>query len=140
MSFIVIDKSWLQSLNGIKALKEIALKHRIIVTDILMYEISTTSDNSKKLSCFNKLLKVHNALEFLPNTGAIIRDEMNLAFSQHELEHKLYPSCKYPSFYVGLSKLADKNATSGNIYNDLYYDHFENKDVEFLKKISSSIS
>ncbi|BBO18235.1 hypothetical protein BPIT_25270 [Candidatus Brocadia pituitae] len=53
MSFIVVDKSWLQSLNDINALKDIAFKHRIVVTDILMYEISTTSDKSKKISCFN---------------------------------------------------------------------------------------
>ncbi|MBM4056320.1 MAG: hypothetical protein FJ264_16945 [Planctomycetes bacterium] len=140
MSFIVVDKSWLQSLSDINVLKEIALKHRIVVTDILLYEISTTFDKSKKLSCFNKLLKLHNALEFLPNTGYIIRKEMRLPVVQHELEHKLYPRDLYPSFYEGLSKLADKNAKSGNIYNALYYNHFENKDVAFLKKIGSCIS
>lgn len=140
MSFIVVDKSWLQSLSGINALEEIALKHRIVVTDILMYEISTTSDMPKKLSCFNKLLKVRNSLEFLPHTGDIIRKEINLAFSQHELEHKLYPSNLYPSFYVGLAKLADMNAKAGNISNNLYYDYFENKNVEFMKNIGSSIS
>ncbi|MFA6054888.1 MAG: hypothetical protein WC769_05885 [Thermodesulfovibrionales bacterium] len=140
MTYIVLDKSWLQASRGVNDLSKIALKHRILITDILMYEISTTSDNANKLSCFNKLLSVHNSLDFLPNTGALIHEEMSPYSFRNTFENKLYPSFLYPSFLVGLSKLADRNVKSGNIFNDLYFNYFENKDVEFLKQIGNCIS
>jgi len=140
MAYIVIDKSWLQSSSGAGALRKIAAKHRIVVTDILMYEISTTDNNSKKLSCFNKLRSIHDSLDFLPNTGALIRDELSSHSPGHTLEDKLYPSFFYPYFLVRLSKFADKTVESGNVYNKLYHDYFENKDVDFLKKLGSCIS
>lgn len=140
MAYIVIDKSWLQSSSGASDLRKIAAKHRIVVTDILMYEISTTDNNSQRLSCFNKLLSFHNSLDFLPNTGALIRDELTLHSSGHTLEDKLYPSFLYPYFLVSLSKFADKTVRAGNVFNELYYEHFENRDVEFLKRLGSCIS
>jgi hypothetical protein len=140
MAYIVIDKSWLQSSSAAHDLRKIAAKNRIVITDILMYEISTADNNSKKLSCFKKLLSSHHSLEFLPNTGALIRHELSSHSSGHTLEDKLYPSFLYPNFLVSLSKYADKTVKAGNVFNKLYYVHFENNDVEFLKKFGSCIS
>ncbi len=140
MGYIVIDKSWLQSQGQSNEIKKIASKHRIIVTDILMYEISTTSIDSRKYSCFKKLLAVHNALDFLPNSGAIIRQEMNPFTLPKSFEERLYPDNLYPTFLVGLSKLADPTIKSGNIFNDFYHDHFENKDIVFIKKMGAYTS
>jgi hypothetical protein len=124
MKYIVIDKSWLEASKGANDLSKIASKHRILITHILMYEISTTPDNSKKLSCFNKLLAMHNSLDFLPNTGSLIREEMSPYSFRNTFENKLYPSFLYPSFLVGLSKLADPDVKSGNILKRLIFQSF----------------
>lgn len=140
MSFVVIDKCWLQGFINTDKLQKLTSSHRVLIPDILMYEISTTEHEGVKFNCFKKLDSIKESIDFLPNSGFLIKSELSSQSSSPSIQEKLYPKTLYPIFLKNLFLLSNPKFKVSNFHNDLYYEQFEKKDVDYLKKIGSTIS
>lgn len=74
MDFVLIDKSWLQSIST-KDLIEFTVNKTIIVPASLAYELITTKQEQKQIENFNKLNYVRSSTRLIEHVGSLLQYE-----------------------------------------------------------------
>lgn len=75
MKEIILDKSYLETATP-SQVETLCGNHRVLMPDILFYELTTTTEESRK-SCFNKFPDTANSVELIPNVGTLLHYELN---------------------------------------------------------------
>lgn len=76
---IVIDKSWLQG-NSKHDIQQLAKTDKLLLCDILLYELTTENDNDVIQRCFQKIIDSVDSCLYIENVGGLLR---------YEIEHYL---------------------------------------------------
>lgn len=76
MALIVIDKSWLQASSKEDMLR-LSANNRLLLSDMLFYELTTTNDNVAMKRCFEKLVDSVNSCDLIENVGGLLKYEIN---------------------------------------------------------------
>jgi len=71
---IVIDKSWLQARSK-EHMLSIFSNNRLLLPDMLFYELTTADDNVVMKRCFEKLVDSVNSCDLIENVGGLLRYE-----------------------------------------------------------------
>lgn len=74
MAHIILDKSYLDAVSP-KQIKCLFKEHTVLMPDVLIYELTTTNEKSRK-RCFNKFHNTTNPVELIPNIGTLLRYEL----------------------------------------------------------------
>jgi hypothetical protein len=72
---MVIDKSWLQGI-GLQKYRKFASEYKVLITDALFYELTTT-EKVQRVNCFHKLLLYQNDYWIIENVGGPLRYEID---------------------------------------------------------------
>lgn len=75
MKEIILDKSYLDTATP-GQVEALCGNHRVLMPDVLFYELSTTNEESKR-NCFNKFPDITNPVELIPNVGTLLRYELS---------------------------------------------------------------
>lgn len=73
MADILIDKSWVQGAN-VSALTNVAARHRLLMPEVLFYELLTTKDKEQS-GCFGRLSVVQSSISLLCGISDLLRYE-----------------------------------------------------------------
>lgn len=84
MAEIILDKSYLDAASPAQ-IKSLCADHKVLMPDVLFYELTTT-DEASKSRCFNKFPAKANPVELIPNVGTLLRYEL----SKHRAGTPLY--------------------------------------------------
>lgn len=142
MNYIVIDKSFLQKVKR-ESLEILSATNRIVVTDILQYEISTSSDLVRSISCYKKLLHVKDSIDFVPNTGFLMKVEIENKMGCASIENCFYPKYMSIPFWQYAEKcIKNPSLTQLNSYefSKMYKQFFEVENVNKIKQIGTIFS
>lgn len=74
MALIVIDKSWLQARSK-EDMLSISSNNRLLLPDMLFYELTTADNNVVMKRCFEKLVDSVNSCNLIENIGGLLRYE-----------------------------------------------------------------
>jgi hypothetical protein len=72
---VVIDKSYLQGAWA-GNLRGLCVKHTVLFTETLLYELLTTSEEAIQRACFDKFPEMDGDIVLIPRTGPLFRYEI----------------------------------------------------------------
>jgi len=100
---IVLDKSWLQG-HSKEDVISLTANNRLLVTDMLFYELTTTNDNVSMKRCFEKLIESVNYCDFIENVGGLLRYEMknNLPCTPFTGKPFLHNANRFTNIFEGI--------------------------------------
>lgn len=139
MTFVVIDKSWLQGI-GTKELKDFAINHRILMPAALAYELFTTEKKfeSEAVACFKKLIEVQQSVDLIDHVGSFLKFESEnqvpctpIENQRYRMEFEFHPNLTKPNF--PFTEDQQKHIED-------FRDHWEITGTDIFKKVSASVS
>ena len=75
MEEIILDKSYLDGATS-QEINRLCKEYRVLMPDVLLYELTTTTETSRQ-RCFNKIPTTRKPVEIIPNVGTLLRYELN---------------------------------------------------------------
>ena len=143
MGYVVIDKSYLQKVVNSASLNILAATNSIVVTDILMYEITSSEDKSSSRSCLKKLLEIKESAVFMQHSGGLVKNEIVNKRPCYPFSETLISRQIYPGLWTILNKLLNEDPmehVEADRLNKEYSDFYEKENVERIKKIGNDFS
>lgn len=137
MSFIVIDKSWLQK-TSTKELKSLTANNRILFPIVLFYEIITTEKESDLRTCFKKIIPVQHSVDLIEHVGSFLRYEWENNAPCTPIENQ-----KLPIEFEFNSNLTLPNfpfTDDQKKHTEDLRDHWEISGSDEFKRISATVS
>jgi hypothetical protein len=143
MGYVVIDKSYLQKVVNSASLNIIAATNNIVITDILLYEITSSEDKSSGRSCLKKLFEIKESAVFMEHSGGLVKSEIVNKRPCYPFSEFLTPRQYYPAFWEILCKVLNDDSidrADTERFNKRYFDFYEQSNVERIKKIGNDVS
>lgn len=139
MNYIVIDKSFLQRVKDI-TLSILSGTNKIVITDILLYEITSSEDKTRSKSCLKKLSRIRDSVVFMIHSGTLLKHEIKEMKAAYPFEECLYPKSYYAGFWNIIDNLINDtpiDREEAEQLNKLYFNFYEGTNVQSIKKIGS---
>lgn len=143
MGYVVIDKSYLQKVVNTASLDIIAATNKIVITDILLYEITSSANKSSSRTCLKKLLEIKESAVFMEHSGGLTKKEIVDGKPCYPFSEYLTPQRLYPAFWELLCKSMNDDPAyreDTERFNKQYYDLYESSNVARVKKIGNDVS
>ena len=143
MGYVVIDKSYLQKVVNSASLNILAATNSIVITDILMYEITSSEDKSSSRSCLKKLLEIKESAVFMQHSGGLAKNEIVNKRPCYPFSETLISRQIYPDLWTILNKLLNEDPmehVEADRLNKEYSDFYEKENVERIKKIGNDFA
>ena len=143
MSYIVIDKSYLQKVVNNASLDILAATNKIVITDILMYEITSSKDKASSKSCLKKLYDIKKSVVFMTHSGSLIEYEIVNKKPCYPFSEFLTPRYHYSAFWERIYGLMNDDPLYRDVaehLNKQYFDFYENNNVGRIREIGNDFS